>query len=542
MTAVTEQELADFDLAFDPAPTPRAHGGYEGARQLEQSLLSWNPADLAPDVAIARGKRLADSRAQDTLRNDAYMASGSDILRDSIVGSHFRLNAKPNFKVLGLSEAWAEEFQEEVEAKFNLYAESPENWIDAQRRSTLTGLVRLAVAVHLAHGEVLGTAEWIREFRRPYNTAIQMISPSRLSNPDGVPDSPRLRQGVELNRWGAPVAAHIRQAHPSEYWDQAAYTWKRVPWRKPWGRLQVLHVLEQGMPGQNRGITQMVTALKEMRMTKRFRDVVLQQAVLSATYAASIESEMPPEAVHAALGGGTGFAQALDPWMSALAEYAAGAKGLNIDGVKIPHLFPGTKMKINQAGDPKGVGTNFEQSLLRHIASSLGVSYEQLSKDYSSTNYSSARAAAAETEKHMRARKKMVADRFASLIYRLWFEEAMNKGEIESLPANAPNPYEGQNLDAYTASDWIGAHRGQIDELKETQAAALRIKYNLSTHEKEAARLGEDYRDVLRQRGREQRMLDAEGLTSGDVSAEGASPEGTAPNDTAGDTSTGPEE
>lgn len=517
MSTVTEQEIADFDLAFDPAPAPRAHGGYDGANRLSQSMLRWNPADLAPDVAIGRAKRVADSRAQDSMRNDGYVASGTDILRDSIVGSHFRLNAKPNFKVLGLDETWAEEFQEEVEAKFNLYAESPENWIDAQRRNTLTGLVRLAIAVHLAHGEVLATAEWIREFRRPYNTAIQMISPSRLSNPDGAPDSPRLRQGVERNRWGAPVAAHIRQAHPSEFWDQNAYRWKRVPWHKPWGRLQVIHILEQGMPDQTRGITQMVSALKEMRMTRQFRDVVLQQAVLSATYAASIESEMPPEAVHAALGGGQGFADALDPWLAAISQYAKGAKGLQIDGVKIPHLFPGTKLKINQAGDPKGVGTGFEQSLLRHIAASLGVSYEQLSRDYSSTNYSSARAAAAETEKHAKARKKMVADRTASLIYRLWFEEAINRGEFDSLPANAPNPYDGQNMDAYTECDWIGAHRGQIDELKETQAAALRIKFNLSTHEKEIARLGEDYRDVLRQRGRETRLLEAEGLTLDDT-------------------------
>lgn len=509
---LTDEELDAFDL--DGFSEPGADGGYEGSERLEQSLASWAPPDLAPDVAISRGKRMADARAQDSVRNDGYVSSGADILRDNIVGDHFRLNAKPNTRVLGLDDIWAEEFQEEVEAKFNLYVESPEHWIDAQRRNTLTGLIRLAIAVHLAHGEVLGTAEWIRESRRPYNTAVQMISPARLSNPDGTPNTRTLRQGIERNRWGAAVAYHIREAHPSEFWDADAYRWRRVPAVKPWGRPQVIHILEQGMPDQSRGITQLVSSLKEMRMTKKFRDVTLQQAVLNATYAASIESEMPPEAVHAALSGGsaTNFQQALDPWLKALSEYQAGSKGLHIDGVKIPHLFPGTKLKLNQAGEPNGVGSDFEQSLLRHIASTLGISYEQLSRDYTQTTYSSARAAAAETEKHMRARKKMIADRFASIVYRLWFEEAWNRGEIESLPRNAPNPYDGQNMDAYTACDWIGAHRGQIDELKETEAARQRIEAGISTWEAEISRLGRDFRDVFRQQARERRIMEREGL------------------------------
>lgn len=513
---VTAEEIEAFDLG--PLPV-KGQGGYEGAQRLSQSLAAWAPADLAPDVAIGRGKTLADSRANDSIRNDGYIAGGADILRDSIVGSFFRLNSKPQHKVLGLDETWAEEFQEEVEQKFTLYAESPENWIDASRMNTLTGLVRLAVAVHLSHGEALASAEWIREWRRPYKTAIQMISPSRLSNPDGRPNDRFLRGGVERNVWGAPSAYHIRQAHPSEYWDPRAYSWRRVPIRKPWGRLQILHILEQGQPDQSRGITQMVSALKEMNMTRKFRDVTLQQAVLQATYAATIESEMPPEAVHAALGGGS-MASALDPWLSALAAYSGGAKGLKLDGVKIPHLFPGTKLHLNQAGEPGGVGSEFEQSLLRYISAMLGVSYEQLSHDYSQTNYSSARAAAAETEKHMKARKKMIADRFASLVYRLWFEEAMNAGDITSLPRSAPNFYEAMNAEAYTACDWIGASKGQIDELKETQAAKLRRDSGLSTLEEECARRGLDYRDVLRQQAREKKLeaeygLDFSGANTG---------------------------
>ena len=54
-------------------------------------------------------------------------------------------------------------------------------------------------------------------------------------------------------------------------------------------------------------------------------------------------------------------------------------------------LFPGTKLNMTPMGTPGGVGTSFEASLHRNIAAALGVSYEEYSRDYSQTNYSSAR-------------------------------------------------------------------------------------------------------------------------------------------------------
>jgi capsid protein len=258
----------------------------------------------------------------------------------------------------------------------------------------------------------------------------------------------------------------------------------------------------------------MVAALKEMKITKKFRDIVLQNAVVNASYAASIESELPDEAAFQSIGGGNigegivGFAEA---YLGAISEYVGSSKHMMIDGVKIPHLFPGTKLQLRNAGTAGGIGTGFEQSLLRYIAANLGVSYEELSKDYSQTNYSSIRASGAVTQRFMSARKRMVADRVASAVYRLWLEEAINAGEITTYRP-AKNFYEAMNADAYCRCEWIGAGRGQIDELKETQAAVLRLKYHLTTYEDEMARLGKDWRATLAQREREVKILKERGL------------------------------
>lgn len=69
-------------------------------------------------------------------------------------------------------------------------------------------------------GEVLGSAEWIKSTgrgalgRRPFGTAIQFISPYRLSNPDMQTDTDRIRKGVEIDEYGAPQAYWFREAFP----------------------------------------------------------------------------------------------------------------------------------------------------------------------------------------------------------------------------------------------------------------------------------------------------------------------------------------
>lgn len=501
-------------------------GAFEGASRFSRELALWGPSLRSADSDIMPEKDRANSRARDLVRNDAFFQGGAQLHKDNIVGSRYMLNAKPETKVLGLDEKWETEFQEEVEAKWALFAESENNWIDASRYNTFTSMLRLGVGVYLMGGEILASVEWIREVARPFNTAIQMIELERLSNPMDIPESKAVSGGIEKNFYGAPQAYWIRMAHPTDYSNADAYRWRYVKARKPWGRLQMIHVIEQQRIDQTRGISEMVSSLKEGRTARRFRDIVLQNAIVNATYAASIESELPSEAAFAAIGGGNveeAITSYTGAYLSAIAQYTGDTKAMYLDGVKVPHLFPGTKLQLRPAGTAGPLGTDFENSLLRYIAANLGVSFEQLSRDYSKTNYSSIRAAMTETWKFMQAKKKMVADRFATSIYRLWLEEAINSGEITALPRNAVDLwYSGLGAEAFSGCEWIGASRGQIDELKETQAATLRIKYQLSTYEEEHSRLGKDWRKQFAQIKREKELQRELGIEIVDPAAASA--------------------
>lgn len=496
-------------------------GAHEGASKFDQLAL-WAPPIQSADADILPDKVVLDARVRDTLRNDGYVAGGAALHKDNIVGAMFLLNAKPKTKVLfgKDDEAWEREFQEEVETKFGLYAESPNCWSDAKRTKTLTEFVRLGVGVYTAGGEVLASAEWMPADGRPFRTAAMMIDTDRLSDPWDRRFDSNIRGGVERDRRGAPVAYHIRNAHPSDWSTNGDnFTWRRVMARKPgWGRQMILHVFEEMRADQSRGVSSMVTALSEMKMTKGFRKVELQRAVVAATYAASIESELPPAEVFAMMGGGEAVGNPSERWMmdylSSIEAYSGGSKNLVIDGQKIPVLMPGTTLKLQNPGNGGPMGDKFEQSLLRYIAASLGVSYEQLSRDYTNTNYSSARASMGETWKFMVTRKKLVADKIASFVYRLWLEEAINYGQIETLKRqNIPNWYEGLNAEAYSACEWIGAGQGLIDPLKETQAHVLQLNNGLTTRERVMARLnGADWRNDFRQLARENAEAATHGL------------------------------
>jgi lambda family phage portal protein len=515
------KELAQIDdLVGSTGTKDMAFGGaYDGADRYNSQLSGWSPPLQSADADMLGDKSMLDARSRDVGRNDAYVQGGANIHKDGIVGALYVLNAKPNVAALetanaAFTEDWATDFQKEVEALFTVWAESPRKWVDASGQNTFTSLIRLTTGVYTFASEALATVEWVNEKGRDFKTAVQMVDTDRLVQPDVAAQNPMIRGGIKHNKRGKHLSYFIRIDHPSDFrflsMSTSSLAYREVKAEKPWGRKQVIYIREQARIDQTRAVSDLVAALKEIHITRKFRDITLQNAVVNAMYAASIESDLPPDVVYQQMGANSGdaVAQYAESYLGAVNEYVGSSKHMKMDGVKVPHMFPGTKFKLHPAGNPGGVGQDFETGLLRYIASSLNISYEELARDFTKTNYSSARAAMASTWRFMQSRKKLVADEMANAIFRLWLEEAINGNRLKTFPSELAGFLYTDGVlnlmfDALTQCEWIGAARGQIDELKETQAAVLRIKYGLSTHEDELARLGKDYRKVYAQLERE---------------------------------------
>lgn len=471
---------------------------HQGAR-ISRELFSWRPPLRSPDAAILPDWGALTARGEDLVRNHGMLSGGAQIHVDSIVGAGLRLSAKPAFKELGLSAEWAAEWSKNTERAYNLWAYDIDHHCDATRRISVPAMLGQACRTGLMTGDILATAEWIEDESYPYSTAIQMIDPARLSNPGEAPDTALLRGGIEYNRQGVPVAGHIRNALRSDilFDVRGVYEWRRVPFRTSWGRRQLLHQYDEQRPGQSRGKTGFSAIVKRSKMLDRFQDSTLEAALSHAMYAAVLESSFNSEAVAQAMGGD----ESIQNYLEGVTKFYGDAP-VKMDGVRIPHLYPGEELKFTTPGQPGPQFADFEQSVLRHLASGLNISYEELARDYSKTNYSGARAAAEQSWRFFTGRRELVMAPFATQIYALWLEEAMDK-EIVETPPGVADFWSAKT--AWTRCRWIGPKKGSIDQLKESKADVLEMHEDLLTLEDACAARGTDWEEVLEQIAREKK-------------------------------------
>lgn len=485
---------------------------FTGASTTHPSLARWQPRNYSPAEALHGSRNTLVSRIHDLARNDGWASAALSRNIDSAIGAGWRLSAKPNARRLGIDQKAAEELADEIEAAFEEYAEDPRFYCDLQRRNYLGGLVALGYRHRLADGEAFAVIHWKPE--RPYATTIEIIHPDRCVTPRGRIEGKGVRSGVELGQHGEPIGYHFLVAHPGETTMFAATISREtvyIPRETDFGRPIVVHAFEGTEAGQVRGVPLMAPIMKKLRMLGRYDEAELQASLLNAVLAAFITTPYDPELV----AGSIGRMDELTPHQQMRLDMY-GEAPINLEGVQLNFLAPGDKAEFLNPRHPNSVFEQFERTALRNIASATGLSYEQLSMDWSQSNYSSARAALLEVWRGLTARREYFARTFMQPIYGAWLEEAIDKRAIR-LPKGAPAFREA--VGAWTKAKWIGPARGWVDPVREANAAVARINAGLSNYERECAEQGIDYQENFRQIAREREEMKKLGLSFSDTPA-----------------------
>lgn len=471
-------------------------------------MAEWLPPSQSADAALLPALRLGNARADDLVRNNGIAANAVALHKDHIVGHMFLISYRPNWRWLGMRETAAKSFVDEVEAAWSEYAEGMFGEIDVEGKRTFTEFIREGVGVHAFNGEIFVQPVWDTESTQLFRTRFKAVSPKRVDTPGYGIGNRFLRAGVEVDRYGRAVAYHICE---DDFPRSGSGRWERIPRELPTGRPAMLHIFEPVEDGQTRGANQFYSVMERLKMLDSLQATQLQSAIVKAMYAATIESELDTQSAMDFILGANSQEQRerLTGWIGEIAAYYAAAP-VRLGGAKVPHLMPGDSLNLQTAQDTDNGYSVFEQSLLRYIAAGLGVSYEQLSRNYAQMSYSTARASANESWAYFMGRRKFVASRQASQMFLCWLEEAIVR-RVVTLPSKARFSFQ-EARSAWGNCDWIGSGRMAIDGLKEVQEAVMLIEAGLSTYEKECAKRGDDYQEIFAQQVRETMERRAAGL------------------------------
>lgn len=462
-------------------------GAYRGARK-DRTRKEWLPGggsadyDILPDLPDLR------ERSRDLNRNDGVAAGITLTMGVHTVGTGILPQSRIDATALELDDEDASILQRSAERAFREWM--PSASADGRDFVELENLIDRQI---LENGEaILIRRAKIRPGRQQRFCWLNVES-DRLSTPSGFATKQNIRDGVEIDGDGEPVAYHIRKTHPGDGYYSLGTDFnehERITAKDRFGTPNVMHLYHQVRAGQSRGVPFFAPVLDRFQELAGYLEAEVVAARIAACFGLLIEKADPAGAAAAAVAETNSSGQRIEELEPGLIEYLAA-------GDKVTQVNPAR---------PGGNFDAFVMRLLRMIGGALGIPYELVLKDFSQTNYSSARAALLEATKYFKTRRDWLARKFCQPTYEMVLEEAWLQDRLD-----VPDFYGSKT--AITRARWITTGvGGWVDPTKEVTAARDAIDAGLSTLSDENAEQGADWEETLEQRAREERKREELGL------------------------------
>jgi lambda family phage portal protein len=353
----------------------------------------------------------------------------------------------------------------------------------------------LGLRTMLRLGEMLHLPVMLEEPGRKIQLAIQDVLPSRLRTPMDRASDPSIVDGVQLGPYGAPeyywlATPKAEYARVMDLSGLGSEHFTRIPARVG-RRPGCFHLFRHNEEEQVRGESVLSPGINLFRHLSDSLDNELLAQVVTASMALFIARES----------GGPG-----------LPDYVSERR--DEDGERVYHekIDPGTILYGNEGEKPHMLESSrpspnfavFSEFVLRAMAASLDMPYEVLAKDFSKTNYSSARAALLEAWRVYILYRSWLTRHYCQPTWSMIVEEAWLAGLL-TLPPGAPDFYDAMPL--YTNAIWIGPSKGYVDPVKEIAATVTALENRLMTYSEAIAERGRDFDEVMDEREEEEVRL-----------------------------------
>lgn len=457
---------------------------FSGA-QSTRLTADWILAPIASADQELRGSlRTLRARARELARNDPHASRFLALLEENIVGpdgirlqSRVKTGNRDTDRRLNrrIEDAWREWGRPE-----SCYVDGRMSWIDGQN---------LSVRTRSQDGEHLVRMIEGYEGNR-FGFALQALDADQL---DADLNRPRkdgqneIRMGVEVDRYGRPVAYHVFRSHPYDYMvGRGQRDTVRVP------ASQIIHRYLVRRPGQTRGVTDFAPVLMPTRMLNGLREAELVGSRVEASKGGFFKRE--PEAQ-------------VDP------NSARGSKRrlkMSVEPGLFEELPPGLDFQPWNPTRPNTAFAPFEKSVLKTIAAGLRGSYAGITGDLTEVSFSSIRKGDLQERDVWRCLQALEAAHFHERVFQRWLIWALTTGAL-TLPT--------RRAADWSSHAWMPRGWEWVDPLKDLLGAELAIQLAVDSRTNIAAQRGRDFEEVLEDLKREQEMAEAAGIDLGTAEA-----------------------
>lgn len=484
----------------------------------KRSMRAWTPSANNADTDIIPKLDAMRAGSRDLYYNTPIATGAIRRELTNAIGFGLRLQCRIDRAFLGLSDDAADEWERTTEREFFSWANSPE--CDAARTLAFNQLTALSFLSKSLSGDVFVLTPRIPRKGQIYDLRVQIVEADYVSNPQWNFDSNSVAGGVEVDAMGAPVAYHFRRPIMDMPMGTGMDRWVRIPAYGPrTGRRQVHHLFDKERPGQRRGIPMLAPVIDELKSITRLSKAEIQAAIVNSYFTVFVKSMAKAgNLMEEGFIPNNGQFIGSNPGVSVLDQ--SDSRDDNLYEMGSANVIEMADDKEIQIADPKRPNQQFEPfflAIVKQIGSALNIPFEELILHFSAS-YSAARAALQEAWKHYRERRLWAATYFCQPIYKEWLIEAITKGRI-----NAPGFFSDPVIqEAWCGAMWSGPGQGQLDPLKETKAAILRIDNNLASHESEFIAInGGDWEGEMNRKSREKKTLDKLDLVSDPMETDG---------------------
>ena len=484
------------------------NSGYDesGASRRKNSMRGWLASSKSPQEDIDKNIPVLRQRSRSLYMSAPLAVSAIKTNRTNIVGEGLRLKSTVDADFLRMKPEQAAEWQRSAEREFELWAQS--KFCDSTRVNNFYEMQQVACMSWLMNGDACVLLEYDRPTRTlPYGLRIHLIESDRVSTPYTTGNNVflyakdqntgnRIFNGVEVDGNNQVVAYHICSAYP----NSSLYTrkeWKRISaFGEKTGVPNVLMIYETERAEQYRGVPYLAPVIESLKQLTRYAEAEMTAALINGFFTVFVKSKCGTSET-----GFTGVVADEDRITDDDVNYEMGPGAVNV-------LRPGEEIDIADAKRPSSNFDAFVTSLAKYVGAALEIPVEILTKQFSS-NYSASRAALLEAWKAFRMKRAWLVADFCQPVYEIFLSESVAGGRLKA-PGFFLDPLVRK---AYCGAQWNGPSQGQIDPVKEVNAAEKRISIGISTRQREAIEMmGGDFDSNVAQLAREHQMMEAAGL------------------------------